>query len=84
MIYLYKNAQDKLGDKIVDKFLSISLAHKVVEIDDAASYLMENEIVIKGEAAIFRFLEALSNDLEYSRSLSADACIMDDRDGSIC
>ena len=62
----------------------ISAAHRQVDIEDEESFIRENEIIIKGEINIFRYLEAYNRDLEYERSLSADACIMNPNDGTIC
>ena len=84
MLYLHKNATDELGEKIKDYLAEISAAHKQVDITEEESFIKENDIVIKGEINIFRFLEAYNRDLEYERSLSADACIMNPNDGTIC
>ena len=83
MIYLHNN-NDPLGQKIKDRLLVESIAHKEVNVEGEESFLRENDHKIVGELAIFRFLDALSRDLDYSRSLGADACIMDNRNGSIC
>lgn len=85
MLYLHKNAKDELGDKIKDYLTEISAAHRQVDISDEESHLRENEVIIKGELAVFRFLEAYNRDLEDERSLSADACIVrPNGDGSVC
>lgn len=84
MLYLHKNANDDLGEKIKDYLVEISAAHRQVDITDGESFIRENDTVIKGEAGIFRYLEAFNSDLEYERSLSADACIMNPKDGTIC
>lgn len=84
MLYLHKNASDELGEKIKDYLKEISAAHKQIDIFDEESFIRENDIVIKGEVAVFRYLEAYNSDLEYERSLSADACIMNPKDGTIC
>ena len=84
MLYLHKNASDDLGNKIKDYLKEISAAHRQVDIEDEESFIRENEIIIKGEINIFRYLEAYNRDLEYERSLSADACIMNPNDGTIC
>ncbi|MEL7003247.1 MAG: hypothetical protein AAFN93_11010 [Bacteroidota bacterium] len=85
MLYLHKNNDDQLGDKIKDYLLEISAAHRQVDITNEESHLRENDIVIRGEQAVFRYLEAYGSDLEFERSLSADACIVrPDGDGTVC
>ena len=84
MLYLHKN-NDELGQKIKDYLSEISAAHKQVHIDDEQeSFIRENDRVIKGEINIYKYLEALKRDLEDERLLSADACIMNPRDGKMC
>lgn len=85
MLYLYKNAKDDLGDMIKDYLKEISAAHRQVDITDEESHLRENDIIIRGELAVFRYLEAYNRDLEDERSLSADACIVrPNGDGAVC
>lgn len=84
MLYLHKNSDDDLGKKIKDFLVDISAAHKQVTTDNEESFIRENEILIRGEANIYRYLDALKRDLEDERLLSADACIMNPRDGKIC
>ncbi|MEM1408381.1 MAG: hypothetical protein AAGG59_16480 [Bacteroidota bacterium] len=70
---------------IKDYLSEISAAHKQVDIDGAEeSFIRENDSVIKGEINIYKYLEALKRDLEDERLLSADACIMNPRDGKMC
>ena len=84
MLYLHKNSDDDLGNKIKAFLLDISAAHKQVTIDNEESFLRENEITIKGEVNIYCYLNALKRDLEDERLLSADACIMNPKNGEIC
>lgn len=84
MLYLHKSTNDTLGNRVKEALLNMSVAHKQIDIEEGESFISENDIVIKGTTNIFRYIESLNRDLEYSRSLSADACIMDNRDGSIC
>ncbi|MEM8566483.1 MAG: hypothetical protein AAGF85_08470 [Bacteroidota bacterium] len=83
MLYL-KNSGDELGNKIKDYLLDISAAHRQVDIEKQESFISENEITIKGEVNIFRYLNALKRDLEDERLLSADACLLNPRNGEMC
>ena len=84
MLYFHKNSDHDLGEKIKTFLVDISAAHKQVDIDNEESFIRENEIIIKGETNVFRYLNALKRDLADERLLSADACIMNPRDGKIC
>ena len=85
MLYFHRNTNDQLGDKIKEALLDMSAAHQQVEIVVGESFLRENEIEIKGETKIFQYLRSLKSDLDYSRSLSADACVVrKDGDGEVC
>ncbi|MEM6524502.1 MAG: hypothetical protein AAF693_11945 [Bacteroidota bacterium] len=83
MLYL-KNSGDQLGNKIKDYLLDMSAAHKQVDIEKQESFISENEITIKGEVNILRYLNALKRDLEDERLLSAHACLLNPRNGEMC
>ncbi|MEM6362716.1 MAG: hypothetical protein AAF731_21685 [Bacteroidota bacterium] len=84
MLYLHKK-NDELGQTIKDYLSEISADHKQVDIDDAEeSFIRENDRVVKGEINIYKYLDALKRKLEDERLLSADACIMNPRDGKMC
>ena len=85
MLYFHKNAKDQLGDKIKEALLEMSAAHQQIDMEIDESFLRENEVAIKGEKQIFQYLRSYKSDLDYSRSLSADACIVrKDGDGKVC
>lgn len=85
MLYFHKNASDTLGDKIKETLLDMSAAHKVIDIDEGESFLRENEVEIKGEEQVFNYLKSYKSDLDYTRSLAADACVVrKDGDGKVC
>ncbi|MEQ8242112.1 hypothetical protein [Fulvivirga sp.] len=85
MLYLHKNENDPLGEKIKDALQDMSAAHKQVDIEEGESFLKENEIEIKGAEQIFNYLRAYKSDLNYTQSLGADACVVrKDGDGKVC
>jgi len=85
MLYFHKNVNDQLGDKIKEALLEMSAAHQQIDIESGDSFLRENQIEIKGEVQIFQYLRSYKSDLDYSRSLSADACVVrKDGDGKVC
>ncbi|MEO1055232.1 MAG: hypothetical protein AAFX87_31685 [Bacteroidota bacterium] len=84
MLYLYKNEKDAFGDRVLSYLEDISAAHRKVAIDEGESFIKENDIIIKGQEAVFRYLEAFSRTLEHERSISADACYIDPDTGETC
>jgi hypothetical protein len=85
MLYFHKNEGDQLGDKIEEALLDMSAAHKLIVLEEGESFLRENDLEIKGEEAIFKYLRSFKSDLDYTRSLAADACVVrKDGDGKVC
>ncbi|MTI39673.1 hypothetical protein [Fulvivirga lutimaris] len=85
MLYLHKNANDPLGERIKEALLDMSAAHKQIDIDQGESFLRENETEIKGAEQVFKFLRTYQSDLSYTQSLGADACLVrKDGGGKVC
>lgn len=85
MLYFHKNNNDTLGGKIKEALLDMSAAHKQIDIEQGESFLRENELEIRGEEQIFKYLRSYKSDLDYTRSLAADACVVrKDGDGKVC
>lgn len=84
MLYLHNNQNDALGKRINEFLKDLSAAFKQVEIDMEESFIRENDMTIKGETNIVKYLELLKRDLEDERLLSADACLMNPKSGEIC
>lgn len=84
MLYLHLSKNDPLGNQISERLNDMSAAHKVVESSNGESFLRENDHTIKGEAAIFRFLDFYGKGLEAQREISADACYINPETGETC
>lgn len=88
MLTFYKAKDDSFTRRIVEKMDTMVVAHKVVEVDqntdlpdtiDRANLpvLTDNHELWETEEAISDFLEALHQDLLFSRSKQSDSCHID-------
>lgn len=74
-----------MADEIEERLKDMVAAYEVVKnITTELPYLLENGNVIKGDKTISRFLEGLEKDMNWSRSISADACYLDPDGGMVC
>ena len=75
----------QLADEIEERLKDMVAAYEVVKnITTQLPYLLENGNVIKGKDTISKFLEGLEKDINWSRSISADACYLDPDGGMVC
>ncbi|MEM7550742.1 MAG: hypothetical protein AAF363_13755 [Bacteroidota bacterium] len=84
MLYLHKKPEDELGVRVENYLRDKSAAFRMRTSDEEESYIMENDIKIKGEQAVWRYLESYGNLLSAERSISADACYIDPNTGKAC
>jgi len=84
MIYLYKNEKDYLSASIKDKLDDLSLRYQERSTNENHTFIKDNDQVYKGEEDINEFIKELKFELEHERSISGDACYLDQHSGEVC
>ncbi|MDX1586922.1 MAG: hypothetical protein R3222_09265 [Balneolaceae bacterium] len=85
MITLYRKKEDPKADRIQEKLDDLVVAYDVKRMKDAQeAYIREDDQELKQENEIKEWLNDLRDDLEWQRSLTADACYIDPETGENC
>ncbi len=85
MLTLIRPLSSQLADEIEERLKDMVVAYEVMKnVTTALPYLLENGNVIKGKELIHQFLEQLEKEVNWSRSISADACYLDPDGGMVC
>jgi len=85
MLTLIRPISNKLADEIEDRLKNMVVAYEVMRnVTTDFPYLLESGKVIKDVDSIKIFLEQLEKEINWSRSISADACYLDPDGGMVC
>lgn len=85
MLTLVRPIESRLADEIEEQLKNMVAAYEVMaNVATSLPYLLESGKVIKGEEALDEFLQSYERELNWSRSISADACYLDPDGGMVC
>ncbi len=97
MFTFYHQTSDAFTKWVEDKLKEMVVAHKIIGVDEDDSSSLPKDISIddlpllsdgheywRSQKEIEEFLEELQRDLEFSRSLTSDACYVDPENPSEC
>ena len=85
MLTFYRQEDHRFRNPIEDKIKDLVIAHRLVPLHgNEEPYLDENGTIIKGMEAMNDYLEDLRKELQIQRSITADACYVDEKSGEIC
>lgn len=84
MLTLVRPSISKEAHEIEERLKNMVVSHAIQIKEGLAPYLVENEKEIRGKEVIERFLTILEQEMAFSNSLSADACIIDPNTGKVC
>ncbi len=85
MLTFYRQENHQYREIIEQRMKELVIAHRIVPLHgEEEPYLDENGHLFKGLEDMVDFLNDLQRELDIQRSISADACYVDEETGEIC
>jgi len=85
MITLHRKCSDSRADRIEERLRDLVLAYRTVTDESAdPCFIREGERKILPGDEMDAWFRQLSDELEWSRSLSGDGCFIDPYNGDVC
>lgn len=87
MIKLFRKKEQEKADMIEGQFKNLVLAYQVTilpENDSRNWYIEDGANTIEGESGYEDWFRELEGELNWQRTITADACYIDPESGKIC
>jgi hypothetical protein len=85
MLTFYRQENHENRELIEEKIKDLVIAHRIVPLHgNEIPYLDENGKIFRGLEAMNHYLLELKQELVIQRSITADACYMDEESGEVC